>query len=120
MAFVIQLPLTVGFAPWSTRTYKGAEVRRFTRAEELGFNQMPTLDTKLFQRVLGAPMHPMLGARPDISHPVATLGRHAANPGFEHPHALDRLSEYIRGTADHKLVHRSGVTEGDLGWLYRR
>ena len=65
-------------------------------------------------------MHPMLGARPDISHPVATLGRHAANPGFEHPHALDRLSQYLRGTADHKLVHRSGVTEGDLGWLYRR
>jgi len=118
MAFVIQSPLTVGFALWSTRTYKGAEVRRFTRAEELGFNQTLTLDAKVFQRVLGAPMHPMLGARPDISHPVATLGRHAANPGFEHLHALDRLSQYLRGTADHKLVYRSGVTEGDTLVLY--
>jgi len=55
----------------------------------------------------------MLGKRPDISHPVATLGRHAAIPGFEHPYALDRLSKYLRETADHKSIYRSGVTEGD-------
>jgi len=56
----------------------------------------------------------MLGTRPDISYTVATLGRHAANPGFDRPNALDRLSKYLRGTADHKLVYRSGVTEEDI------
>jgi len=94
------------------RTYKEAKVRSFTQVEELAFNQTFTLDAKCFQRVLGAFTHPMLGTRPDISYTVATLGRHAGNPGFEHPHPLDRLSQYLCGAAEHKLVYRSGVTKG--------
>jgi len=60
---------------------------------------------------------------PNISYTLTTLGRYAANPGFEHLHALDRFSQCLLGTADHELVYRSGVTEGDTlvgGWLYRR
>lgn len=74
---------------------------------------MFTLDAKRFKRVLGPLMRLILGTRPEISYVVPTLGRHAADPGFEYPHALDRLSQYLRGTADHKLVYRSGVIEGD-------
>jgi len=81
--------------------------------EELVFNQTLTLDAKRFQRILGTLMHLLLGTRPNISYTLTTLGRHAANLGFEHLHAFDRLSQCLRGTADHKLIYRSGVTEGD-------
>ena len=67
-----------------------------------------------FQRVLGALTYLMLGTCPDISYTVATLGRHAAHPRFDRLNALDRPSKYLHGTADHKLVYRSGVTKGDI------
>jgi len=51
----------------------------------------PEADVKHFQQALGALMYLMLGTRPDIAYTVAALGRHAANPGTKHQHALDRL-----------------------------
>jgi len=79
----------------------------------------PEVDTKHFQRALGALMYLMLGTRPDIAYSVAALGRHAANPGIEHQHALDRLFRYLRGSSDYKLVYRRGTPGGDtiLGYV---
>jgi len=64
-------------------------------------------------------MYLMLGTRPDIAYTVAALGRHAANPGIEHQHALDRLFRYLRGSSDYKLVYRCRVPGGDtiLGYV---
>ncbi len=73
----------------------------------------PEVDAKHFQSALGALMYLMLGTRPDIAYTVAALGRHAANPGVEHQHALDRLFRYLRGTSNYKLVYQHGVTDGD-------
>jgi len=52
---------------------------------------LPEADVKHFQRALSALMYLMLGTCPDIAYTVAALGRHAANPGTKHQHALDCL-----------------------------
>jgi len=79
----------------------------------------PEVDAKHFQRVLGALMYLMLGTCPDIAYTVAALGRHAANPGIEHQHALNRLFRYLCGSSDYKLVYRHRVPGGDtiLGYV---
>jgi len=79
----------------------------------------PEVDVKHFQQALGALMYLMLGTRPNIAYTVAALGRHAANPGTEHQHALDCLFRYLRGTSDYKLVYHRGVSGGDsiLGYV---
>ena len=79
----------------------------------------PEVDVKHFQWALGALMYLMLGTRPDIAYTIAALGRHAANPGTEHQHALDRLFQYLRGSLDYKLMYCRGVSGGDsiLGYV---
>ena len=72
----------------------------------------PETDVKSFQRAIGALMYPMLGTRPDLAFSVGALGRHAANPGDEHLHALDRVFRYLRATSDLKLVFQQGTTKG--------
>jgi hypothetical protein len=74
----------------------------------------PEVDAKHFQSALGALMYLMLGTRPDIAYTVAALGRHAANPGVEHQHALERLFRYLRGTSGYKLVYQRGANGDDL------
>ena len=64
----------------------------------------PEIDAKADQRALGSLMYPMLGTRPDLGYAIATLGRHAANPGPDHQRALERVLRYLRATADHQLV----------------
>jgi len=79
----------------------------------------PEVDTKHFQRALGALMYLMLGTCPDIAYSVAALGRHTANPGIEHQHALDCLFRYLRGSSDYKLVYHRGTPGGNtiLGYV---
>ena len=55
----------------------------------------PEVDAKHFQSTLGTLMYLMLGTHPDIAYTIATLGRHAANPGAEHQHALKQLFHYL-------------------------
>ena len=79
----------------------------------------PEVDAKHFQCALGALMYLMMGTRPDITYTVTALGRHAANPGTKHLHALNCLFRYLRGTSDYKLVYRREATGGDslLGYV---
>jgi hypothetical protein len=72
----------------------------------------PEVDTKSYQSAIGALMYPMLGTRPDLAYTVAALGRHAANPGEEHLHALDRAFRYLRATSDRRLVFQRGTQDG--------
>jgi hypothetical protein len=72
----------------------------------------PEIDTKYYQRAIGALMYPMLGTRPDLAYTIAALGRHAANPGTDHQCALDRALRYLRATSDYKLTFRRGITGG--------
>jgi hypothetical protein len=64
----------------------------------------PSVDAKAYQRALGSLMYPMLATRPDLAYAVAALGRHAATPGPDHQHALERVFRYLRATADYQLV----------------
>jgi hypothetical protein len=57
-------------------------------------------------------MYPMLGTRPDLAYTVAALGRHAACPGNEHQHALDRAFRYLQATSNWKLVFQHSTAEG--------
>jgi len=79
----------------------------------------PEVDTKHFQHALGALMYLMLGTHPDIAYSVAALGRHAANPGIEHQHTLNRLFRYLCGSSDYKLVYHCGTPGGNtiLGYV---
>jgi hypothetical protein len=72
----------------------------------------PETDVKSYQSAIGALMYLMLGTRPDMAYTVATLGRHAANPGDEHIRALDRAFRYLRATSDRHLVFQRGVQGG--------
>jgi hypothetical protein len=49
----------------------------------------PEVDAKSYQRALGSLIYPMLGTHPDLGYAIAALGRHAANPGPDHQHALE-------------------------------
>ena len=51
----------------------------------------------------------MLATRPDLAYAIAALGRHAANPGPNHQHALERVFHYLRATSDHQLVLGHGT-----------
>ena len=95
----------------STRSH----VRRITRSS-IGSdsNQMFTLDIEHFQRALGALTHIVLDTHPDITSTVAVLCRHAANPGFGHLYALDRLIRHLRRTGDYKLAYHPGADGGDI------
>lgn len=73
----------------------------------------PEIEAKSYQSAVGALMYQMLGTRPDTAYAVATLGRHAANPGAEHQRALDRTFKYLRGTSDWELVFRRGIPGGE-------
>ena len=75
---------------------------------------MFALDVKHLQRTLGALTHLMLGTHPDITSTVAVLCRHAANPGFEHLYAVDRLIRYLRKTGDYRVAYHSGADGGDI------
>ena len=66
----------------------------------------PKIDARLYQSAIGALMYPMLGTRPDIAYAVGALGRHAANPGPKHQHALDRLFHYLQATKGHVLAYQ--------------
>ena len=54
----------------------------------------------------------MIGSRPNLAYTVAALGRHAARPGTNHLHALNRAFRYLRGTSDLRLVYRRGTPGG--------
>ena len=69
----------------------------------------PAIDAKAYQRALRSLMYPMLATRPDLTYAVAALGRHAANPGPDHQHALEHVFHYLWATSDHQLVLGRGA-----------
>ena len=70
------------------------------------------ISAKSYQRALGALMYPILGTCPDLGYAIATLGRHAANPGLDHQHALKRVFRYLKATSNHQLVFGHGTLGG--------
>jgi len=49
-------------------------------------------------------MYPMLATRLDLAYAVTALGHHAATPGPNHQHALERIFCYLQATANYQLV----------------
>jgi len=49
-------------------------------------------------------MYTMLVTQLDLTYTIAALGRHTANPGPNHQHALKCVFCYLWATADHQLV----------------
>ena len=80
--------------------------------EHLKKLKAPEIEVKPYQRAIGSLMYPMLGTRPDLAFTIASLGRHAATPGKEHHHALERVFQYLRTTNSRGLVFRRGVSNG--------
>ncbi len=64
----------------------------------------PSIDAKAYQHTLGSLMYPMLATCLDLAYAVAALGHHAANPGPDHQHALERVFQYLWATTDYQLV----------------
>ena len=64
----------------------------------------PAINTKVYQWALSSLMYPMLATQLDLAYTIAALGRHAANPGPDHQHALDHVFHYLWATTDHQLV----------------
>ncbi len=69
--------------PITTPTLANEHLKKLSSAET---------DAKAYQSAVGALMYPMLGSRPDLAYTVAALGRHAATPGNEHNHVLQRVT----------------------------
>ena len=63
-----------------------------------------TIDTHLYQSMLGSLMYASIGTRPDISFAVNTLAQHASTPGEPHLQALKRIFRYLAGTKDYCLI----------------
>jgi Reverse transcriptase (RNA-dependent DNA polymerase) len=72
----------------------------------------PKIDTKSYQRAVGALMYLTLGTRPNLSYAIGVLGRYSANPGPDHQCALDRVFKYLRATSDCGLVFQRGTEKG--------
>jgi hypothetical protein len=80
--------------------------------EHLSKLTSPQIDLKPYQSAVGALMYPMLGTHLDLAFSVANLGRHSANPGAKHQHALNRVFRYLRGTRGKRLVFQCGAPGG--------
>jgi hypothetical protein len=78
----------------------------------------PEVDTKSYQRALSSLMYPMLGTRPDLGYAIVALSCHAANPGPDHQHALERVFQYLRATSDQQLIFRWGAPSGSTLFRY--
>ncbi len=63
-------------------------------------------------------MYPMLGTWPDLGYTITTLGRHTANPGPDHQHALECVFCYLRATSNQQLVFRRGAPDGSTLFSY--
>jgi len=63
-----------------------------------------TIDSHLYQSMLGSLMYASIGTRPDISFAVNTLAQHASAPGEPHLQALKRIFRYLAGTKDYHLI----------------
>jgi hypothetical protein len=72
----------------------------------------PEVDPKPYQQMLGALMYAMLGTHPDLAFTMAALGWHAANPGPDHQHALNRTFRYLKAMKDNCLTFQRGSPNG--------
>ena len=78
---------------------------------------MPEVDTKTYQSVLGGLMYAMLAMRPDLAYAVGALSKHATCPGEVHFAALKRVYRYLRGTTDTCLIYRKTTDMSLLGYV---
>ncbi|GAA5913711.1 hypothetical protein JCM6882_002323 [Rhodosporidiobolus microsporus] len=74
------------------------------RAAPLDYTPEPAFRRRYMQAV-GSLMYAMLGTRPDLTHAVGVLGRHAARPNESHWAAVVRVCQYIKGTLDYGIEY---------------
>ncbi|KAE8218625.1 hypothetical protein CF326_g9123, partial [Tilletia indica] len=60
-------------------------------------------DRRRFQAILGCLLWLAQASRPDLAYAVATLARHASNPGPLHFGCIKRVIQYVAGTIDFRL-----------------
>jgi reverse transcriptase-like protein len=68
--------------------------------EQLKKLTSPKIDVRSYQSVIGALIYPMLGMCPDLAFTMAALRQHAANPGGDYQHALNRVFQYLRAISN--------------------
>ena len=81
----------------------------------------PTVNTQLYQSMLGSVMYTMTGTQPDLTFAMGYLSQHAATPSNEHLAALKQVYCYLLKTKDVSLTFdgtKSNVLQGftDLDW----
>ncbi|THH12524.1 hypothetical protein EW146_g7607 [Bondarzewia mesenterica] len=85
--------------------------QHLTRAE------VPEVDIRGYQRILGSIMWAMLGTCPDLAYTVGALSQHSSSPSEEALHALMRVFKYLRGTSDMKLIYQGKKSKGLTGYV---
>jgi hypothetical protein len=76
--------------------------------------ESPSVDTKLYQSMLGSLMYAAIGTHPDISFAVNTLAQHATAPGDHHLCMLKHVFHYLAGTTNYHLVFNRHANDSSL------
>jgi len=78
---------------------------------------VPEVNAKTYQTMLGGLMYAMLATHPDLAYAVGALSKHAACPGQAHFAALKRVYRYLHGMTDTHLIYRKMSEMSLLGYV---
>ena len=70
-------------------------------------------DQQQYQSMIGSLMYLAVNTRPDICYAIGKLAKFSNKPTKTHLTALKRVLRYLKGTADHGILHqkqKSGCT----------
>ena len=82
--------------PVSTPLAAGVKLSKATEAEK-------SVDTNLYQQIIGCLTYMMTATRPDLSAAVNLLSQYMSSPNKEHWSAVKHILRYLRGTTKHGL-----------------
>ncbi len=69
--------------------------------------EVPAIDQRLYQSMLGSLMYMVIRMQPDIMFTVHYLSQHSIALGEEHLTAMKHIYRYLNGTPDLRLTYHS-------------
>ena len=86
--------------------------------EDDGYSK--TVDSILYQSMVGSILHLARATRPDISHSVAVVSRYNSSPTVAHFSAVKRILRYLKGTINlslqYKVTGQEIIGYSDADW----
>lgn len=82
--------------------------------KEDGFSN--SVDTKLYQSMVGSLLYAALATRPDIAQAVGAVAKYCARPSEAHLTAVKRIFRYLKGTVDLGLKFKSQRNLSPVGY----